>query len=525
MRGKTPSKRKLDDHLDGAGTDTDNDTDGELVSTYKGEVALMPLAQADRVECSMVEDGRHDTLRSALPAQHTGKDGDDEYDGEGCERQPLDQPVQMAEASVYKRIRTMTESAAAGPLPISVASSTGADTGAKRPPAASSTAAGTGSKEGQIVPAHPEQQAIASVPASGSGSASNWKPAKPSKVGKNNGGASGNGGGRLDNSLGHLTEKFLNLVEGSQYRELDLNETADRLQVQKRRIYDIVNVLEGIGVVSKHSKNKIVWNEQFEMTGSNAGTSAVADGAGAEVDPKEEEARAAARARDAEIEKLNKEVADLGAEERAIQESIAQLQNELNAMSNGNIPDKSNHENNSSASARLAYVTHEDIYSIPEFQGRTVWAIKAPMGSELMIPDPANQLQRRRDDSAPKQPYQIFLRSSGGAIEWFRIRDPSGSHGHTHKATGSAASPAQHQQHMMSMLMGSGVSGGERHLHAPSPDHNPASVMLPCDGTEEEAILQQELPYDYLNLGMGAEMYGDDYAMGQDERTLADLFC
>ena len=31
------------------------------------------------------------------------------------------------------------------------------------------------------------------------------------------------------------------------------------LQVQKRRIYDITNVLEGIGLIEKKSKNNIQW--------------------------------------------------------------------------------------------------------------------------------------------------------------------------------------------------------------------------------------------------------------------------
>jgi transcription factor E2F3 len=32
-----------------------------------------------------------------------------------------------------------------------------------------------------------------------------------------------------------------------------------RMQVQKRRIYDITNVLEGIGLIEKKSKNNIQW--------------------------------------------------------------------------------------------------------------------------------------------------------------------------------------------------------------------------------------------------------------------------
>lgn len=41
---------------------------------------------------------------------------------------------------------------------------------------------------------------------------------------------------------------------------MQLFQAADQLAVrQKRRIYDITNVLEGIGLIEKKSKNSIVW--------------------------------------------------------------------------------------------------------------------------------------------------------------------------------------------------------------------------------------------------------------------------
>jgi transcription factor E2F3 len=40
---------------------------------------------------------------------------------------------------------------------------------------------------------------------------------------------------------------------------VDLNEAADSLGVPKRRIYDITNVLEGIGLIEKKSKSTIQW--------------------------------------------------------------------------------------------------------------------------------------------------------------------------------------------------------------------------------------------------------------------------
>lgn len=65
---------------------------------------------------------------------------------------------------------------------------------------------------------------------------------------------------RLENSLGELTRKFIMLIRDSKDNlSVDLNDAAVKLKVQKRRIYDITNVLEGIGLIEKTIKNKIRW--------------------------------------------------------------------------------------------------------------------------------------------------------------------------------------------------------------------------------------------------------------------------
>lgn len=64
---------------------------------------------------------------------------------------------------------------------------------------------------------------------------------------------------RFDTSLGLLTKKFVELLKSSPNGVLDLNIAAEQLSVQKRRIYDITNVLEGIGILEKRSKNNIQW--------------------------------------------------------------------------------------------------------------------------------------------------------------------------------------------------------------------------------------------------------------------------
>ena len=62
---------------------------------------------------------------------------------------------------------------------------------------------------------------------------------------------------RYDSSLGLLTKKFVQLIQSAPEGVLDLNQAATSLNVQKRRIYDITNVLEGIGLIEKRSKNNI----------------------------------------------------------------------------------------------------------------------------------------------------------------------------------------------------------------------------------------------------------------------------
>lgn len=47
-----------------------------------------------------------------------------------------------------------------------------------------------------------------------------------------------------------------------------MNESAQRLQVPKRRIYDITNVLEGVGMIEKRSKNTVAWKGSEGILGS-----------------------------------------------------------------------------------------------------------------------------------------------------------------------------------------------------------------------------------------------------------------
>lgn len=62
---------------------------------------------------------------------------------------------------------------------------------------------------------------------------------------------------RHKTSLTYLTERFIELLEKTPDGLVDLNNASKVLDVKKRRIYDITNVLEGIGILHKTSKNTI----------------------------------------------------------------------------------------------------------------------------------------------------------------------------------------------------------------------------------------------------------------------------
>jgi len=56
-----------------------------------------------------------------------------------------------------------------------------------------------------------------------------------------------------------IFSRFIQLMRKTPDGVLDLNQAAEVLSVQKRRIYDITNVLEGIKLIEKRSKNNVQW--------------------------------------------------------------------------------------------------------------------------------------------------------------------------------------------------------------------------------------------------------------------------
>lgn len=68
---------------------------------------------------------------------------------------------------------------------------------------------------------------------------------------------------RKDRSLFQLTTTFIGALRGSQDGMLDLNRILEIWPGPKRRFYDITNVLEGIGLISKLSQSVVKWKGYF----------------------------------------------------------------------------------------------------------------------------------------------------------------------------------------------------------------------------------------------------------------------
>ncbi|PIN15342.1 hypothetical protein CDL12_12017 [Handroanthus impetiginosus] len=176
---------------------------------------------------------------------------------------------------------------------------------------------------------------------------------------------------RYDSSLGLLTKKFVKLIQEAKDGTLDLNRTADVLEVQKRRIYDITKVLEGIGLIEKTTKNHIRW-KRYGIFGPNK--------------------------MDDEVSSLKAEVEHLRAEDCRLDDRIRDKQESLRDLTS-----------NQNCQKNL-FLTKEDIMSLPCFKNQTVIAVQAPRASFVEVPDPDEDIDFRQ-----KQ-YRLIVRSTTGPV-------------------------------------------------------------------------------------------------------------
>ncbi|ROL51640.1 Transcription factor E2F4 [Anabarilius grahami] len=194
---------------------------------------------------------------------------------------------------------------------------------------------------------------------------------------------------RHEKSLGLLTTKFVTLLQEAKDGVLDLKAAADTLAVrQKRRIYDITNVLEGIGLIEKKSKNSIQW----KGVGPGCNTREIADKL---IDLK------------LELEDLDRREHELDQQRVWVQQSIKNVTDD-----SLNSPYPSNYTFKSTVFALHALMILLKVKYLLE---------RAPSGTQLEVPVPESHNNGQKK-------YQIHLKSSAGPIEVLLVnKDPSSS--------------------------------------------------------------------------------------------------
>ncbi|XP_068454500.1 transcription factor E2F1 [Clinocottus analis] len=176
---------------------------------------------------------------------------------------------------------------------------------------------------------------------------------------------------RYDTSLNLTTKRFLNLLSQSADGVVDLNWASQVLDVQKRRIYDITNVLEGIELISKKSKNNIQW-------------------LGNRVD-------AALVSRHKE---LQREVCDLTDADEQLDELISKCNLQLRLLTE------------EPQNKKLGYVRCQDLKKSFDSPDQLVMVIRAPPETQMQV-------------SEPSKGYQVSLKSTRGPIDVFLCPEDS----------------------------------------------------------------------------------------------------
>jgi transcription factor E2F3 len=147
-------------------------------------------------------------------------------------------------------------------------------------------------------------------------------------------------------TLVDLTQDFVKLLMSAKGEEVDLNTAGDALGVSKRRLYDVTNVLAGIGVIERGGKARVRW----------VGSSGSVDEA-------------------AQLQDLLAQEAELDRMTAIIDESLMELSRS---------PDFQTH----------AWVSQEDVMRLTEDQ-LTLFALRGPSDLTIEVPDEDDRARHR----------------------------------------------------------------------------------------------------------------------------------
>ncbi|XP_074523194.1 transcription factor E2F5-like [Halichoeres trimaculatus] len=169
-------------------------------------------------------------------------------------------------------------------------------------------------------------------------------------------------------SLRLTATRFVKMLQEAEGCELDIKDAFCLLDIaKKRRLYDITNVLEGVGLLEKTSKSRLKWKGALTVE----------------------------KSQDLNIRlmELRSELDDLELKEHTLDQQKFWVEQSI--------------RNTTEDCSHLTYVNHDDLCDC--FTGHTLLAVEAPQGTQLDVPIPKAVL------NSPVK-YQIHLKSINGPI-------------------------------------------------------------------------------------------------------------
>ena len=193
---------------------------------------------------------------------------------------------------------------------------------------------------------------------------------------------------RGDSSLRFLTTKFIEVLNACQGNSLELNEAVKSLGVQKRRIYDITNVLEGIGMVEKSGQSDVRFTKRI----------------GAEYVVDDDEGGLGEGGDETECAQVEKEVMYLENVLRELESEEHQIREKMHAIVSHDI------------NTMRLYVTDADVSFLPPIQqGDQILTILAPQGTQIQAKDDRSGAKVHiHSENMDLEIYAISGRSGGG---------------------------------------------------------------------------------------------------------------
>lgn len=212
--------------------------------------------------------------------------------------------------------------------------------------------------------------------------------------------------GRQENSLGQLTKNFIRYIKSKGKTNININELVEELTVKKRRIYDITNVLQGIGYIEKNGKNEILWTKNDLNTKSLSKTS---------INNK----------KISQFKKQKLEIEQLSKQNIELDKTLNKFKEEFNSISQKiDFP-------------KYSYVTFNDLCKLSKNEQLDLLTVKAPKGTVVNVIDKEDskkayiKIQKQMENGKIQKndrllnnlrnEFHIFFESPNEQLKLFRI--------------------------------------------------------------------------------------------------------